>query len=284
MKIEVIHLRPDQEEITMTAYIAEDTPEKRVPKRQAIIIFPGGGYDHLSWRESEPIAMKFYAEGINAFVVNYSILDKARFPNPLLDASLAVAYVRSHAEEYNIFPDQIYVIGFSAGGHMAGMIGTMWHHEEAKISPDMPYSLNRPDGMIICYGVITMGEFSNEGSVEQLCGTEHPDEETIKRVSIHTNVDDKTVPAFMWHCSNDWCVHIKNALLMARALADNSIPFEFKVYQKGPHGISVGTRFTAVESPTYINEYIAHWTDDAIRWVVDRYPDYAKVELKEEQK
>lgn len=280
MKIDVVHLRPDQEEITLTCYVAEDTPERKIPKRQAIIVFPGGGYDHLSWREAEPIAMKFYAEGVNAFVLAYSILEKALFPNPLLDASYAVAYVRSHAEEFNIDPDQIYVIGFSAGGHMASMIGTMWHHEEAKISPDMPYGLNKPNGMMVCYGVTSVGAFQNEDCTEMLCRTLTPTEEQIKAVSPYLNVDENTAPAFIWHCSNDWVVHVQHALMLARAMADNNIPFELKVYRKGPHGVAVATRFTSTGVSYLENEYISHWLDDATRWVTDKYPVAKKEENK----
>lgn len=270
IKIKVVNLREDQPEIKITCYIAEDLPERKVPKRQAMIIFPGGGYDHLSWREAEPVAMKFYCEGMNAFVVDYSINEKAVFPNPLLDASLSVAYVRSHAEEFNIDPDQIYVIGFSAGGHMAGMIGTMWHHPEAKISPDMPYGLNKPNGMILCYAVTLMGNHANQGTPEILAGHENLSQEEIDKISIDTNVDEHTCPAFIWHCSDDWVVPPQNATYLAKVLADKNIPFEFKMYDRGPHGISVGTKFTAVGAPTYVNEYIGHWTEDVVRWVLSK--------------
>ena len=129
MKTEVINLCPEKSNATLTTYIANDEPELMMPPRIALLICPGGGYHWLSDREAEPIAKTFFGAGMNCFVLRYSLNEKACFPQPLVEASLAMKHIRENAEKYNIDPERVFVIGFSAGGHLAASLGTLWHKD-----------------------------------------------------------------------------------------------------------------------------------------------------------
>ena len=99
------------------------------PERPMVIVVPGGGYSHCSHREAEAIALKFLAEGIHAAVLRYSC-EPYRYPTAALELAWAVQYCRTNAEEWHVKPDAISVFGFSAGGHLAGTVGTLWQEPE----------------------------------------------------------------------------------------------------------------------------------------------------------
>lgn len=259
----VINLRDDDLDITLTTYVQDDAHTKR----DAILVIPGGGYSHVcADREGEPIAMAFMARGVNAFVLKYSINEKAVFPRPLIDASLAMKHIKEHADEYRINPERVFCTGFSAGGHLAASLGTFWNIPELGELREV----NRPCGMILCYPVISGGKWAHKGSFYNLLGTNTPTDEEIDRWSIEKHVTDDTVPAFMWHTSNDGAVPVKNSLLLASALAEAGKQFELHVYPDGPHGMAMGDWQTAHGNSAMIDEQVARWVDDAVYWMVKK--------------
>lgn len=265
MILETIHLRPEDEKITLTAYISENTPELNLPPRPAIVVAPGGGYQFLSDREGEPIVKEFLAAGFNAFLLRYSIGENAVFPRPLVDMSRAIVHIRENAQRYHVNPDRIFVVGFSAGGHLTASIGTLWHKEYAKASPDMPEGMNRPTGVILSYPVISSGEYAHRGSFDHILGTKTPTEEQNRAYSLELQVDDDAVPAYIWHTTTDTCVPVQNSLLYAAQLAQHKIPFEMHIFPKGPHGLSLATAETNHGQPCEYPETV-QWIDEAIDW------------------
>lgn len=265
MKIETIFLRPEDEKITLTTYISDPSAELNLPPRPAIVVLPGGGYQFLSDREGEPIVKKFLSEGFNAFLLRYSIREDAVFPRPLVDVSRAIVHIRENAEKYNVDPERIFVVGFSAGGHLCASIGTLWHEDYAKASPDMPIGANRPTGVILSYPVITAGEFAHRGSIESVVGTKTPTEEQLRAVSLEYHVDENTVPAYIWHTTTDTCVPVQNSLFFASELAKHKIPFEMHIFPNGPHGLSLARPETNQGRPCDQPE-VAQWIDEAIDW------------------
>lgn len=265
---QTIPLHADFPEATLTTYIIKNTVELKSPPRRTILILPGGGYHALSDRESEPIAKAFLAAGFNAAILRYGVGEFAKFPRPLIQASLAMKYLRDHAEAYNIDPDRIYVIGFSAGGHLAASLGTLWHRSDLLQGYDIPYGANKPAGMILSYPVISSGAYSHGGSFKNLLGTPTPSEEELKRFSAELNVDEKTVPAFIWHTFSDQAVPVENAMLMASSLRRCNIPFELHIFVDGPHGLSLATTETAVGRKDFINPHIEHWLKLCTEWML----------------
>ena len=126
----VFYPTPEDESVHLTCYVRDESHEMKGPPRDAILVLPGGGYRSCSDREAEPIALAYMHYGLNAFVLRYSIKENAVFPRPLIEAFKCVKFLKDNAERFNINPDRIFAVGFSAGGHLAASLGTMWHIED----------------------------------------------------------------------------------------------------------------------------------------------------------
>ncbi len=257
-----IQLDEKDKDIYLEAYVAEPVGDF---VRKAILVIPGGGYGCVcADREGEPIALAFMAQGYNAFVLHYSVARKKPYPAQLIEASLAMGHIRDNAKEYNINPEKVFVTGFSAGGHLAASLGTMWHKVSDKL--DMPYGYNKPAGMMLAYPVISGKEFGHMGSFYNLLCTDTPTEEQLFEVSIENNVDEKSAPCYIMHTSNDEAVNIKNSLVLAEAFADKGIKFELHVYPDAPHGVALGNEITKCGVAKWENPAIAKWIENAVFW------------------
>lgn len=232
--------------------------------RNAVMVIPGGGYQNVACdREGEPVAQAFIPYGYNAFVLHYSV-GKNPFPSHVIQASKAMKYIRDHAEKYNINPDKVFVVGFSAGGHLAATLGTLWYKEEIIGRSDMPYGYNAPNGMMLIYPVISPKY--HERSFENLfCGASDY-KLRASSCSIENCVSDKTCPAFIMHTSNDRTVDVRNSLALANALAEKNIKFEMHIYPDAPHGIALGNEITKCGIDKFCNPAIAKWVKNAVAW------------------
>ncbi|MGI6337650.1 MAG: alpha/beta hydrolase [Eubacteriales bacterium] len=235
-------------------------------RRPVVINFPGGGYAHLSERESDPVSLQFSAAGFQALTVYYSCTPD-RYPVQLLQAAAVVAWVRQHADELLADPENIYVCGFSAGGHLAASTGILWKEPVISETLGVDAKMCRPDGMILGYPVITYGTFANPGSFHNLLGKNQPPQ-VYEKLSLQTRVDDTTPPAFLWHTFSDDAVPLENTLMLASALRAHMIPFELHIFPDGPHGLSVAnTQSSLVGSETLINPHVSEWMKLAVEWV-----------------
>lgn len=265
MIYEKIPLSRESDEVYADAYIADKTGNF---KRGAIIVIPGGGYTEIcSEREGEPIAMAFMSYGYNAFVLHYSVAPKKKFPAQLIEVSAAIKYIKDNAERFNIDTENIFVVGFSAGGHLAASLGTIWHKKEIYEALDMPFGYNKPKGIILGYPVITaFGSESPFSSFEALLCEKKTPVELLMQCSIEKNVDERSVPAFIMHTVNDELANVKNSLVLANAYTDNNIPYEMHIYPDAPHGIALGNKITECGNEKYNNAHIAEWIRLAAEW------------------
>ena len=145
MRHETMILDMRYPEATLTTYI-QDEGSNPSP-RPAIIVCPGGGYHGLAHHEGEPIALLYLNEGFNTFVLRYGTEENATKGRPLIKAALAIKHVRENAETYNIDPHKILILGFSAGGHLAGSAGILWNSplvREALGITEKNEGINRP--------------------------------------------------------------------------------------------------------------------------------------------
>ena len=257
MKHEVIYLRPGESDGTLTTYISEGETVDKMPPRPAIVICPGGGYRFTSDREAEPVAMRFLAAGFQAFILRYSVKEKALFPRPLVEASRAIVHVRENAEAYHVDPSRVFI---------KGSLGTMWHEEFAKASPDMAPGANRPTGMILSYPVISAGEFTHKGSFAEILGENVDNEEARRAYSLELHVDENTVPTYIWHTCTDGTVPVENTLLFMSALAKSKVRFEAHIFPEGRHGSSLANDQTCSGIPELIIPEAMQWIDEAIDW------------------
>jgi acetyl esterase/lipase len=273
MKIETVNLShefpgiPD-EGAFMTAYITENTKELHSVPLPAVVIFPGGGYEFTSDREAEPVAIEFVNRGYQCFVLRYSVAPHT-YPQALLEGSGAVAYVRRHAAEYNVDPHSIAVMGFSAGGHLAGCVGTKYNDSVVRGALHTAEGESRPDAMVLCYAVLTMHNWTHGGTRRALLG-ENADPKLVEQLSIEEVVNSDTPPAFLWHTVNDTAVPVQNSLDMASALNRAGVPFELHTYVDGPHGLSLcNQRANSNDGQTKqcYNSRIAGWTGLCDGWL-----------------
>ncbi len=261
MLCETVYLREDDKDVRLETYISKKEGDMQWSgPRDCMLILPGGAYFFLAEREAEPPAKAFLAEGFNCFVLYYSLGEKAKFPRPLQDVSLAIAHIKRNAKKYNINPDRIFVCGFSAGGHLAASAGVFWNRPEAAFE-GMENGENRPCGMVLSYGVVTLGEHTHIESCRYVTGMEEPTKEARDYWSPDKHIDSDTVPAFLWHTQRDNCVDVRNAMQMATALIEKKIPAEIHIYSEGPHGLSVSTMETGNSNP-----HVAHWIKDCVEF------------------
>lgn len=261
-----ITLREDDPDIYMTTYLSELSG----PPRDAMLVIPGGGYEIVcADREGEPIALAYMNEGFNAFVLHYSIGEKAVFPRPLCDASLALSYIRAHAAEFNINPNRIFVVGFSAGGHLAGSLGVMWDLPEVRELTGIAYGENKPNGVVLGYPVVSGKRYaSHGGSFHRLHGKTDLSDEELELYSLENHVKSETAaPMFAFHTSNDQSVPVASPLLLALAYAKVGLPFELHIYPCGPHGIALANEATSLGNPLFESEAVATWLGHSIEWI-----------------
>ncbi len=242
----------DQEKPQIDIYLASNPGEKT----PAVIICPGGGYRKRAAHEGEPVAKWLNSIGISAFVVRYRFAPY-QYPIPQWDAMRAVRYVRHHADRFGVRSDQIGILGFSAGGHLAASISTKI--AERVPSPEQLDLIDqvsaRPDALILCYPVISFGTYRHQGSVTALLG-EETNESQLEAMSCELQVDEHTPPAFLWHTANDQGVKAENSILFAQSLSKYQIPYELHIFRDGPHGQGL-----APERP-----YLAVWTELCRNW------------------
>lgn len=233
-------------------------------RRPAVVIFPGGAYLRLSEREAEPVALRFMTEGFNAFVAWYRVAPN-RYPLPQQDAAAAVAWVRAQADAMHTSPNRIAVMGFSAGGHVAGSLGTLWQRGELWQEMGLTPQDVRPNAMALCYPVITGGAYAHRLSFE--CLTGENDAKAHEAYSVEKWVTEQCPPTFLWHTFEDQSVPVENSLLMAQALHAHGVTAELHAYAFGPHGAALANEITSgVKMTQYTIEDAAVWPGLAARF------------------
>ncbi|GLT15909.1 alpha/beta hydrolase [Vibrio algivorus] len=269
MQQDVVYFSDDKR-VSLTSYIQPQCNE--LPNQTALpalIIFPGGGYKMLSERESEPVAFSWLAKGYNVFILRYSIQEYAAFPQPMLDAFKAITHVRQQYQHYNIDPDKIALLGFSAGGHLAASVGTLWNREEYQRLAGVEGEEHKPNALVLAYPVITTDwmKLNIEANLKNILRDKFDDPKMISTVTCHRNVGTHTPPTFLFHTTEDQSVPASDSLKFAAALDDNQIPYELHIFQRGPHGISRANALTDDGTGLKIEPEVQCWGDLCSAWL-----------------
>ena len=230
------------------------------------VICPGGSYWWCSEREAEPVALRMVGNGIAAAVVNYAC-EYQHYPLQLLEILAAITFMRRNSKEFHIDPEKIAVMGFSAGGHAACSAGLFWQEKLAEDALGIEHGEDKPNGMILCYPVITSGKYTHEGSMKCLLGDD-PDPKLLAKMSLENQVTENAPQAFIWHTSEDGTVPLENSLFLAEALHRQGKNVEMHIYPKGGHGLSlcddtVSKKADLSDDVKYCSEWIGH----CIRWI-----------------
>ena len=218
----------------------------------ALIICPGGGYEHVSERESEPLALAFLSQGYHVFILNYTVMSKGTkynfLNNNLLELHHVFELIYQNQKNWQINVDQIFLMGCSAGGHLAA-----WYSNE--------YQIYRPKGVILCYPV-TAFTFGWPNNLNYF-NFELPNNAGYNVAEMITS---STPPTFIWHTTDDPTVPVYNSLKYCERLAKHQVPFEAHLFETGPHGISLANRLTA-PTANYINPCVQRWLNWASQWM-----------------
>lgn len=239
---------------TLSVYL----PSKEKATGTAVLICPGGGYSVVAaGHEGHDVARKFNEQGIAAFVLKYRLPDAktSKRPDvaPLQDAQQALMLIRDKAKEWQIDPNKVGIMGFSAGGHLASTAGT--HFQQVYI--DNPKNVNlRPDFMLLIYPVISSDKtFAHQGSFDNLLG-KGAAADKLQAFSNEKRVTAQTPTTFLVHSSDDKAVPVKNSIAFYEALLAHEVPAELHIYQNGGHGFGLNNSTTTDA-----------WFERALNWM-----------------
>lgn len=253
----------------LTLYTHLQSPEFCIGRtRPAMLIFPGGGYEILSDRENESIAMAYFSKGYNAFVLEYSLVPNT-YPTQLIESCMAMAYIRENAQELYVDENHVAAIGFSAGGHVCGMLAVGYDRDVVKQALKDRAELCRPDAVVLSYAVVTADVNARQASINNVSGN---DEELAYLNSVEKYVTDKTPPAFIWTTADDSVVNFMNSMLVAEAYGKAKVPFELHVFESGNHGLSIATKETAFRGGEayFVNPNAAKWVDLSLAFLENK--------------
>ncbi|MBQ8432570.1 MAG: alpha/beta hydrolase [Clostridia bacterium] len=264
MKFEKILLTEEAHGPCLDAYIAD--PMKGFT-RKAMLVLPGGGYGKITELECEPIAHAFLPYGYQSFVLRYTVGRESgkTFPTQLIEVARAIKHIKDHATEYGIDPEELFVVGFSAGGHLCASAGILWKLPEIYEAVDMPWGYNKPRGIIPIYPVIS-AEGGHFGSFQNLWCSDAPTKEQLERVSLEKHVDRDSAPAFIVHSPHDKTVPVQNSLLLAAAYSRVGVSYEMHIFPNVPHASGLGNEITAHGHPERILPAYAEWVRMAAAW------------------
>ncbi|RZK88378.1 MAG: alpha/beta hydrolase [Hymenobacter sp.] len=227
---------------TLTVYL----PAREKANGTSVIICPGGGYARLAIdHEGYDVAKRLNEMGVAAFVLKYRLPNGQSQPDPsiapLLDAQQALRLVREQAAKYNLNPERIGLMGFSAGGHLAATAGT---HFGQPVGDNPGPALVRPAFLVLLYPVISFSDsLKHAGSRENLLGTS-PSADQVKLYSNELQVTTQTPPTFLVHAEDDQTVPVQNSIVFYQALRRHNVPAEMHLYPKGGHGFGMNNKTT----------------------------------------
>lgn len=252
----------------LRTYIQDDSKDLMIEKRPMMIICPGGGYNHLSDRESEPLAVRFLAMGFHVAVLRYSVTP-AVFPTALVELAHSMKLVHDYAEEWNVDEEKIFVLGCSAGGHLAASLGVYWHEDWLAELSGVKKEWLRPAGQVLCYPVITSGEFAHRGSFDMLMKGQES-EELLEKLSLEKHVTAQTPQTFIWHTASDASVPVENSLMFVSELHKCGVEVEFHMYPVGKHGLSTADELSQNSNGTGLQPECTSWLPLVQTWLKGR--------------
>ena len=231
--------------------------------RTAIIICPGGGYSEIEEREADPVAVRFMGYGFQAFVLRYS-LNQMAWPNALLELAETVDFIRKNADVWDIDVNRIVIQGYSAGGHLAALLGTQWKNIHDRCGYDC-----RPNALCLMYPVVSAGKWQHEESINNLRrGMKCEYLSAIEKISFSIEKCDLSdfPSCFIVHNLDDASVSVMNSVIVLQELIANNVDCEMHMFHLGGHGLSLGDSMTArIESD--INERYSKWLELFLSWL-----------------
>ncbi len=251
--MKMIHMTlPGHNDAALEGYILDcEITLGQFQKRPAVLVCPGGGYMYCSPREAEPIALRYAAKGIHAFILRYSVGWEAKYA--LEEVSWAIGYIREHAEEWNIDPEKIAVCGFSAGGHLALSAGLL--------------AKNKPNAMILGYPATSAPNMPGMNfMLKLLTGKQEVTDDDAVQFDLVSQITKEAPPVFLAATSEDLLTP-HGALPVAKKYSDLGMKYELHIFQYGPHGYGLGDEVSADGAIQNYDPAFAQWMDLSIQWL-----------------
>ncbi len=299
-----VKLKENRDDVLLTTYLLDDSPELLDgKKRPVVIICPGGAYLNCSDREAEPVAIKFNAMGYHAVVLRYSVLNKPNIPfstsdeelkkiefskdnlhpEPIRDIARSIIWLDENSNDYFIDMSKVVLCGFSAGAHNVLNYSTYWHKDEITGYFNKPMDLFKPLATIACYPLTDYVYMDKHARASEnpldiglfdlanrsFLGKTDPCEAELIAISPAKQVSPMTPPIFLWATAEDGLVPAYHSILMAAGLAEEGIPYELHIYENGSHGLSLADTTTA-QALTQVRPDVAPWIMAAKRWLSKR--------------
>lgn len=301
MKKRIVKIGPNQ--VTLTCYIQYEASNP-TPDRPALLVFPGGAYYFTFEPERDPVTYPFLDAGYNVYLLDYSTtvtemmqkdssvdFNQAReqvvemilnhphpistFPAPLIDAALAIQYIREHSKEDHTNPDQVVTLGFSAGGNLAALLGSYWNVPWLKEAVGAKGNDLKPNAQLLSYAFLDTKGFIAHTSDEShpkrdtylaiakaMFNTTSPTAEQLRQASPIDLISRDVPRTFLWHTKEDATVPVQQALNYALALQNLDVPWELHIYEKGRHGLSV-----ASSASGEVNQHVRSWIKLSLEWL-----------------
>lgn len=279
----------------LTAYIPDAAVGYQIFRRRpGIVLAPGGAYLMHATREKEGVAIEFLSKGYNVFLLEYSVgfssrevkesgvtsMDtKNRFPLPLLQLFKAIHIIKQKAEAWNTDADRLFLLGFSAGGHLCGSAGVFWNKREywEQLSFTPTKEELKTTGMILCYPMLNASpkrtlDINRQGSMdatllkEFLYQTQTPTQEQMDALNLTKHISKDTIPTFIWHSIDDPVVDAADSSRFILALQEMGIDCEYHLFDYGGHGLALANEVYARNDSENQPE-IAEWTSLADKWM-----------------
>ena len=239
-------------EVECNLYIYEEDLSYEVNlnrKFLPLLIIPGGDYEFTSFREKEPVALKFLSEGFASFVLEYSCGEKAKFPLQLLEGYLALDYINKNKEELHIDISKLGLIGFSAGAHLNGLLSSSYLKEEFIEE----YKLNIPKIAYSAYGYPVVNQYDEPREQSFINLFKNEKLRMQSDLSLPKLINKNNPRAFIFSTVEDSVVPIKNTISLISAYKENAVPFEVHIFEHGEHGLSLGN--ISVYNLKYLGEF-----------------------------
>jgi len=236
----------------------------------AVIVLPGGGYNHLVIEKEGAVEARWLnAHGMSAYVLIYRLSPRYMYPAAMLDGQRAVRFVRAHAAQWNIRPDAIGVWGFSAGGHLAGYLATADPHGDPRYPAGKSYDeaashdaidalSSRPDFAILSYARLSLNPaIPGTFGMKAITGENAP-QALVDAIDPIKHVTKDSSPSFIYSTENDLTVNPLNASAFFNALLSAKVPAELHIFELGPHGTGMGQNLPQKELAIF-PALLAHW-------------------------
>lgn len=249
---------------SLTVYLQTPTPKSPVQEFPALVIVPGGSMTHITAEESEKTAIAFAARGFQTMILRYSFLDERNplYPYPLFDFAQAMQTINHHRSSWHLSP-QTFILGFSAGGHIAALFNDYWASSWLKGQTGIQEEVLKPTAIVLGYPVIDLDAGFPKEAQTLNRWTDHPE-----RYNASQHVNDNNRPTFTWATMDDPFVPVQNSINYALALHAHNIPQELHLFAHGPHGMDIANSLVAhhVDGD---QPHVAHWVDLACEWLLN---------------